>query len=79
MMFRTGGLLFSHRCSEAELRSVFSRHGQVQTCIVNKDKRHAFVKMVTRADAVHAKEAMESGTFRVSEGPCNARLIHDKD
>ncbi|KAI1179654.1 hypothetical protein F4777DRAFT_441005 [Nemania sp. FL0916] len=55
-------------CSEAELRSVFSRHGQVQTCIVNKDKRHAFVKMVTRGDAVHAKEAMESGSFRTRWG-----------
>lgn len=55
-------------CSEAELRSVFGRHGQVQTCIVNKDKRHAFVKMVTRGDAVHAKEAMESGTFRTRWG-----------
>ncbi|KAI1817568.1 hypothetical protein GGS20DRAFT_504674 [Poronia punctata] len=55
-------------CSESELRSVFGRHGQVQTCIVNKDKRHAFVKMVTRGDAVHAKEAMESGTFRTRWG-----------
>lgn len=55
-------------CSEAELRSVFGRHGQVQTCIVNKDKRHAFVKMVTRKDAVHAKEAMESGSFRTRWG-----------
>ncbi|KAI0485678.1 hypothetical protein F4859DRAFT_391772 [Xylaria cf. heliscus] len=55
-------------CSEAELRSVFGRHGQVQTCIVNKDKRHAFVKMVTRRDAVHAKEAMESGSFRTRWG-----------
>ncbi|KAI0549557.1 hypothetical protein F4679DRAFT_266458 [Xylaria curta] len=55
-------------CSESELRSVFGRHGQVQTCIVNKDKRHAFVKMVTRRDAVHAKEAMESGSFRTRWG-----------
>ncbi|KAI2641952.1 hypothetical protein GGS21DRAFT_486806 [Xylaria nigripes] len=55
-------------CSEGELRSVFGRHGQVQTCIVNKDKRHAFVKMVTRRDAVHAKEAMETGSFRTRWG-----------
>ena len=47
------------RCSENELRQIFSRHGHVQTCIVNKDKRHAFVKMYKRQDAVHAKEAME--------------------
>jgi protein NRD1 len=55
------------RCSEAELRSIFARHGRVQTCIVNKDKRHAFVKMETRQDAVKAKEAMENGPFRVSK------------
>ncbi|KAI8964991.1 hypothetical protein F5Y11DRAFT_48059 [Daldinia sp. FL1419] len=55
-------------CPESELRSVFNRHGQVQTCIVNKDKRHAFVKMVTRRDAVNAKEAMESSTFRTRWG-----------
>ncbi|QUC17066.1 uncharacterized protein UV8b_01307 [Ustilaginoidea virens] len=46
-------------CSEAELRRIFSRYGTVQTCIVNKDKRHAFVKMLTRKDAVAAKENME--------------------
>lgn len=45
---------------------MFNRHGQVQTCIVNKDKRHAFVKMLTRKDAVAAKEAMENSTYRVS-------------
>ncbi|KAI0025762.1 hypothetical protein F4780DRAFT_719808, partial [Xylariomycetidae sp. FL0641] len=55
-------------CSEGELRSVFNRHGQVQTCIVNKDKRHAFVKMVTRHDAVNAKEAMENSQFRTRWG-----------
>ncbi|KAB5582696.1 hypothetical protein GE09DRAFT_1211331 [Coniochaeta sp. 2T2.1] len=46
-------------CSEAELREIFSRYGKVQTCIVNKDKRHAFVKMYWRKDAMRAKEAME--------------------
>ncbi|KAI1494647.1 hypothetical protein F5X96DRAFT_615778 [Biscogniauxia mediterranea] len=55
-------------CPENELRSVFNRHGQVQTCIVNKDKRHAFVKMITRRDAVNAKEAMENSTFRTRWG-----------
>lgn len=45
--------------SERELRDMFSKYGQVQTCIVNKEKRHAFVKMVCRDDAVRAKEAME--------------------
>lgn len=46
-------------CSDNELREVFSRYGQVQTCIVNKDKRHAFVKMFFRKDAERAKVAME--------------------
>ncbi|KAK2848550.1 hypothetical protein FQN49_005617 [Arthroderma sp. PD_2] len=45
--------------SESHLRSLFSRYGTVQTCIVNTDKRHAFVKMVNRRDAVTAREGME--------------------
>lgn len=49
----------SPSCSEAELRSIFNRFGEVQTCIVNKDKRHAFVKMFYRKDAEAAKAAME--------------------
>lgn len=48
-------------CPESELRNMFSRFAAVQTCIVNKEKRHAFVKMYTRKDAVCAKEAMEEG------------------
>ena len=31
----------------------------MQTCIVNVDKRHAFVKMLSRSDAMTAKEGME--------------------
>ncbi|KAK0635074.1 hypothetical protein B0T17DRAFT_29653 [Bombardia bombarda] len=46
-------------CSENELRQTFNRFGEVQTCIVNKDKRHAFVKMFFRKDAESAKAAME--------------------
>ncbi|KAF4969386.1 hypothetical protein FSARC_3368 [Fusarium sarcochroum] len=46
-------------CSESELRGIFARFGTVQTCIVNKDKRHAFVKMLTRQDAVSAKQGTE--------------------
>ncbi|KAI9815710.1 MAG: hypothetical protein M1827_002106 [Pycnora praestabilis] len=45
--------------SEEELRSIFAQFGQVQTCIVNIDKRHAFVKLMTRKDAVAAKEGMD--------------------
>lgn len=52
-------LTFMSRCSESELRSLFTRFGTVQTCIVNKDKRHAFVKMLTRKDAINAKDATE--------------------
>ncbi|KAM0559492.1 hypothetical protein ACHAPJ_004522 [Fusarium lateritium] len=46
-------------CSESDLRATFGRFGTVQTCIVNKDKRHAFVKMLTRQDAVSAKQGTE--------------------
>ncbi|KAK4248684.1 hypothetical protein C7999DRAFT_40190 [Corynascus novoguineensis] len=46
-------------CSEHDLREIFNRFGTVQTCIVNKDKRHAFVKMYYRKDAERAKTAME--------------------
>ncbi|KHN98234.1 Nucleotide-binding, alpha-beta plait [Metarhizium album ARSEF 1941] len=58
-------------CSEAELRRVFSQFGTVQTCIVNKDKRHAFVKMLTRKDAAAAKESMEEN--RDCEHPLRTR------
>ncbi|ODM19913.1 hypothetical protein SI65_04899 [Aspergillus cristatus] len=46
--------------SEAHLRSLFGKFGIVQTCIVNIDKRHAFIKMICRNDAVNAREGMES-------------------
>ncbi|KAL6708260.1 hypothetical protein ACN47E_003184 [Coniothyrium glycines] len=46
--------------TEGEIRSIFSRFGRVQTCIVNQDKRHAFVKMMTRPDSVAAKDGMDS-------------------
>lgn len=46
--------------TEGEIRSIFSRFGKVQTCIVNQDKRHAFVKMLTRADALAAKDGMDA-------------------
>ncbi|KAL8710447.1 MAG: hypothetical protein Q9225_007283 [Loekoesia sp. 1 TL-2023] len=46
-------------CSEDALRDIFSNYGIVQTCIVNVDKRHAFVKMISRKDAQSAREGME--------------------
>lgn len=48
------------RSSEAHLRSLFGKFGIVQTCIVNVDKRHAFIKMISRQDAVSARDGMES-------------------
>lgn len=49
-----------YRSSEAHLRSLFSKFGIVQTCIVNVDKRHAFVKMINRTDAMAARDGMET-------------------
>lgn len=46
-------------CSEEALRDIFSTYGIVQTTIVNVDKRHAFVKMISRKDAQSAREGME--------------------
>lgn len=46
--------------TESEIRSIFSQYGQVQSCIVNQEKRHAFVKMLTRPDALAAKAGMDA-------------------
>ncbi|KAJ5833192.1 hypothetical protein N7474_001503 [Penicillium riverlandense] len=45
---------------EAHLRALFGKFGIVQTCIVNIDKRHAFIKMISRKDAISARDGMES-------------------
>ncbi|KAK8200182.1 hypothetical protein HDK77DRAFT_222892 [Phyllosticta capitalensis] len=45
--------------TEQELKAIFSQFGKVQTCIVNPEKHHAFVKMVNRTDSVAAKLGME--------------------
>lgn len=45
--------------SQGEIHNLFERFGRVQTCIANRDKRHAFVKMTTRTHALSAKMAME--------------------
>jgi hypothetical protein len=42
------------------LRNLFSQYGTVQTCIVNHEKRHAFIKMITRQDAIAAKDGMDA-------------------
>jgi len=45
---------------EDDLRDLFCRFGYVQSCILNNEKRHAFIKMYTREDAIAAKEGMAS-------------------
>lgn len=50
---------------ESVLREMFERFGRVQSCIVNREKRHAFIKMFTREDAVKAKEGMT--TYRTGD------------
>ncbi|SMY21071.1 unnamed protein product [Zymoseptoria tritici ST99CH_1A5] len=45
--------------TQPEIQELFERFGKVQTCIANRDKRHAFVKMTTRAHALSAKATME--------------------
>lgn len=50
---------YRSRATEQELRQIFSRFGEVQTCIVNPEKHHAFVKMANRTDSVQAKLGME--------------------
>ncbi|KAI5787180.1 hypothetical protein EDC01DRAFT_176259 [Geopyxis carbonaria] len=46
--------------NDDDLRKLFENFGLVQSCIVNQDKRHAFIKMLTREDAVKAKSGMET-------------------
>lgn len=59
--------------SESHLRSLFGQFGVVQTCIVNVDKRHAFIKMVSRQDATQARDGMES--YRTGEMQLRVCLI----
>jgi protein NRD1 len=51
--------------SEGLLRSHVEKFGAIQTCIVDKFKRRAFVKMTSRKDALNAREAL--GSFRSDE------------
>ena len=61
------------RSPEEVLREIFSAFGHVQTCIVNVDKRHAFVKMLTRRDAMAAKDGMER--YKASDMQLRVRPI----
>lgn len=53
-------LLTYYSVPESHLRALFNQFGVVQTCIVNVDKRHAFIKMINRRDAMNAREGMET-------------------
>jgi protein NRD1 len=59
--------------SEAQLRALFNRFGLVQTCIVNVDKRHAFIKMINRLDAMNARDGME--TYKSGEMQLRVSLL----
>lgn len=63
-LFITGGV------SEELLRWNIERFGAIQTCIVDKLKRHAFVKMASRKDALDAHKGIRSDDmhFRVRWG-----------
>jgi protein NRD1 len=46
------------RTSEAELKAFFRQFGGVQSCIVNQEKRHAFLKLVSHQDAMATRQAV---------------------
>ncbi|KAF2397151.1 hypothetical protein EJ06DRAFT_515360 [Trichodelitschia bisporula] len=46
------------KTSEAELVAFMRQYGQVQSCIVNPEKRHAFLKLISHQDAIAAKTAI---------------------
>ena len=50
----------SDRTDENELMNYLARYAQVQSCIVNHDKRHAFLKLISHQDAIEAKRVMDS-------------------
>ncbi|KAF2671772.1 hypothetical protein BT63DRAFT_179435 [Microthyrium microscopicum] len=46
------------KTSETDLKTFFRQFGTVQSCIVNHEKRHAFLKLVTHADAMATRQAI---------------------
>lgn len=46
--------------SQQEISELFSRFGEVASCIPNREKRHAFVKMTTREYTLNAKAGVEA-------------------
>nr|OQO31094.1 hypothetical protein B0A51_01661 [Rachicladosporium sp. CCFEE 5018]OQO31510.1 hypothetical protein B0A51_01277 [Rachicladosporium sp. CCFEE 5018] len=57
--------------SQTEIAELFGRFGQVASCIPNREKRHAFVKMTTRDYTLAAKagvDALQSANDRETMG-----------
>lgn len=46
--------------SQQEISELFGRFGEVASCIPNREKRHAFVKMTTREHTLNAKAGVEA-------------------
>jgi protein NRD1 len=46
--------------NEDDLMAYISRYARVQSCIVNHDKRHAFLKLISHQDAINAKQSIDS-------------------
>jgi protein NRD1 len=45
---------------QQDIAELFSRFGEVASCIPNREKRHAFVKMTTREHTLNAKAGVEA-------------------
>ena len=50
----------SGSANEDQLMDYIARYARVQSCIVNHDKRHAFLKLISHQDAINAKQAIDS-------------------
>lgn len=46
--------------TQEQIHDLFGRFGVVASCITNRDKRHAFVKMTTREHTLNAKAGVEA-------------------
>lgn len=46
--------------TQEQIHDLFGRFGAVASCITNRDKRHAFVKMTTREHTLNAKAGVEA-------------------
>jgi hypothetical protein len=44
---------------ENQLMDYIARYARVQSCIVNHDKRHAFLKLISHQDAINVKAAVD--------------------